>query len=73
MLTIQDEQKMLNQTWGMLSHTETVRKVYMNTCLKWSHFEAMTLLNFGMFEDCGLSSIPFAFVVTTNVLSLPMS
>jgi hypothetical protein len=68
--TVQDEQKMLNQTWGMPSHTETVRKVYTNMCLKWPHFEAVTLLNFGIFEDGGLSSIPFAFAVTVQMYCL---
>lgn len=64
---------MLYFTWGMLSKPETVRNVYMNMYLKWSHFETMALLNFRIFEDSGLSSIPFAFVVTVQMyLSHPI-
>jgi hypothetical protein len=42
----------------------------MNMYLKWSHFETMALLNFTMFEDSGLSSIPFAFVVIVQMYCL---
>jgi hypothetical protein len=41
----------------MVSHTETVKEISMNLCLKQLHFGVMTLLNFRGFEDISLSSM----------------
>jgi hypothetical protein len=41
----------------MVPHTETVKEIFMNLCLKQLHFGVMALLNFRAFEDSSLSSM----------------
>lgn len=52
---------MFPKHFGIVSHIETVNKVCMNICPKCLHFEAMSLLNFRIFEDNSVSSISFSF------------
>lgn len=41
----------------MVPHTETMEKVYVNMCPRWSIFKAMTNLNFRTFKDTSMPRI----------------
>jgi hypothetical protein len=43
--------------WGMVTHTETVKSVHVNMCLKRSCFRAVAILNFRTFKDNSLAFI----------------